>query len=173
VRALSLVIAISIAGCAARGVDQSGVFIALGRDFEGFERWNTFDRGFDPVPPSHDGTSVIYVDTLPEHGMQEFPIGTRIVRIEQYSEDPSERDIHAMVKRGGGYNENGADDWEFFELALDEGTPFIVWRGEGPETGDGYRPAPGATEVLGCNHCHAVADWNDSVLSPALALATF
>lgn len=165
-----LIASILLGGGCAADVRDAGVFIAVGRDFEGYESWTMFDRGYDPVPPSHDGTSLIYIDEMPPAGMQSFPIGTRIVRIEQFREDPAEWEIHAMVKRGGGYNAEGALDWEFFELALVDDVPYIVWRGEGPATGDGYRPAPGATEVLGCNHCHAAVPENDSVLSPVLDL---
>jgi hypothetical protein len=161
--------ALALAGCAA-DAGEASVFIAVGRDFEPYTSWTTFDRGYDPVPPSHEGTSLIYVDPMPEPGAESFDVGTRIVRIERSGEDPSLWEVHAMVKRGGGYNAEGAIDWEFFELALDaQQRPWIRWRGEGPPNGDGYRPAPGA-EILGCNHCHATAFDNDSVLSPVLGL---
>ncbi|HJL17242.1 MAG TPA: hypothetical protein RMH99_16365, partial [Sandaracinaceae bacterium LLY-WYZ-13_1] len=58
------------------------------------------------------------------------------------------------------------------ELALDDaGRPAVVWRGEGPADGDGYRPPEGG-DILSCNHCHAAWPENDHVLSPALDLGT-
>jgi hypothetical protein len=166
-----IALGLALAGCGS-DVQASGVYIALGRDFEDFESWVAFDRGLDPVPPTHEGTtSMIYVDELPPTGSASFPMGTRIVRVEQRGDDPSAWEVHAMVKRGGGYNAGGALDWEFFGLVLTRsGDPWIEWRGEGPMSGDGYVAPDGSTEVLGCNHCHASARYNDSVLSPALDL---
>jgi hypothetical protein len=169
---LAIALAILAGGCSTEAGER-GVFIALARDFAGFESWITFDRGFDPVPPTHEGTtSLIYVDAMPSADAVRFPIGTRVVRVERLGDDPSAWEVHAMVKRGGGYNADGALDWEFFGLALDASTrePWIQWRGEGPASGDGYRPPDGGTELLGCNHCHASATYNDSVLSPVLDL---
>ncbi|GAB5541633.1 MAG: hypothetical protein SangKO_013930 [Sandaracinaceae bacterium] len=171
-RALSLLsFALSLSACA-EPAGEPDLFIALTRDFEDFESWIVFDRGVDPVLPSHDHRSVIYLDRLPERGRLDFPVGTRIVRTQEPSEDPTGWELHAMVKRGDGFNAEGAAGWEFFELALtSERRPAVVWRGEGPPDGDGYFPgAPGA-DVLSCNHCHASAVDNDSVLSPALDLA--
>lgn len=150
------------------------VFIAFARDFAAFEEWTRFDRGEDRVPPTHLGrTSAIYVDRLPSAGASAFPVGTRIVRVERDSGDPGAWEVHAMVKRGGGFNAGGARGWEFFELTLDRTRrrPSIRWRGEGPANGDGYRAPEGGGDVLGCNHCHGAATWNDSVLSPALDLS--
>jgi hypothetical protein len=147
-------------------------FVAHLRDFQGYEHWTRFDRGFDPVPPTHVRRSVIFVNTLPDDGTDRFAVGTRIVRVEEEGENPKNWELHAMVKRGGGYNAEGATDWEFFELSLDAGRrPSIVWRGEGPADGDGYRAAPGGA-LLGCNHCHGAARYNDSVLSPVLQLSS-
>ena len=166
------VIALLLGGCAADAAPPD-VSIAFGRDFEGFRDWIAFDRGVDTVPPTHDGQTWIYADRLPEEGALTFEIGTRILRVEERGDDPTSWELHAMVKRGGGYNAAGAAGWEFFGLALDpEGTPFIVWRGEGPPSGDGYRPPDGSDTLFGCNHCHGSAAATDSVLSPALDLLT-
>lgn len=148
------------------------VFIAFERDFAGYARWTTFDRGEDRVPPTHLGrTSTIHIDRVPPRGSARFPVGTRIVRVERSEAAPSEWEVHAMVKRGGGFNAEGARGWEFFELVLDptRQRPSIRWRGEGPANGDGYRPPEGG-DILSCNHCHGAATYNDSVLSPALEL---
>lgn len=145
------------------------VFIAMLDDLIVYEKWERFDRGLDRVPPTHDGQTRIYVDRLPAPGASEFEVGTRIVRVEERSDGPWE--IHAMVKRGGGFNAEGARGWEFFELTLDEGGGAnMVWRGLGPPSGDGY-VAPEGGHLLDCNHCHAAAEWNDSVLSDPLQLA--
>lgn len=162
-------IALALAGCASEP-SPSGAYIAVGRDFEGYEGWNVFDRGADPVPPSHEGHSLIYLSELPDPGATSFPIGTRIVRVEEVGDDPTTWQVHGMVKRGGDYNAGGAVGWEFFGLSLTASRePFIVWRGEGPADGDGYLPPDGGA-LLSCNHCHGAATENDSVLSPVLDL---
>lgn len=164
----SLLLAWTLAGC---GTPNDGEFVAREQDFAGFERWVRFDRGEDPVPPSHLGHDVIYIDRLPPAGATSFPIGTRIVRVEETDAGPSTWEIHAMVKRGRGFNPEGARGWELFELAIDaRGQPEIEWRGEGPPDGDGYEPPDGGA-ILGCNHCHGAATYNDSVLSPVLDLS--
>ena len=167
--ALFAFLGLAFAGCAAEVADP-GIYIALGRDLDDYESWSVFDRGVDPVPPSHEGRSVIYLDPLPDPGATEFAVGTRIVRVEEVGDDPTTWQVHAMVKRGGGFNPDGALGWEFFELSLTAShEPFIVWRGEGPADGDGYLPPEGG-DLLSCNHCHGAAIENDSVLSPVLDL---
>lgn len=179
VRMVGLAALLALAGCGgdaeevgAPVLEEPAIYIAFARDFERFERWTTFDRGRDPVPPSHLGPSLIYVTPAPPERAEAFPVGTRIVRVERAGEDPAAWEVHAMVKRGGGFNEAGAAGWEFFELSLASSRerPEIRWRGEGPANGDGY-VAPEGGEVLGCNHCHASATYNDSVLSPVLQLS--
>lgn len=179
VRSVGLLVMLALAGCGELEAEEieepvePAIYIAFARDFERFERWTTFDRGRDPVPPSHLGPSLIYVDPMPPARAAAFPVGTRIVRVERAGDDPSGWEVHAMVKRGAGFNADGARGWEFFELTLDatRDRPAIRWRGEGPANGDGY-VAPEGGEVLGCNHCHASATYNDSVLSPVLQLST-
>lgn len=174
---VSLALALSSCGeepaeVSVEAIVEPEVFIAFERDFADFTRWTAFDRGDDRVPPTHLGrTSTIYVDRAPPRGAARFPVGTRIVRVEQSDAAPGEWEVHAMVKRGGGFNAEGARDWEFFELVLDATgrRPSIRWRGEGPADGDGYR-APEGGDLLSCNHCHESAVDNDSVLSPVLAL---
>ncbi len=166
---LALSLSLALAGCAADVPPD--VFIAFGEDLEGYAEWTTFDRGVDPVPPSHEAHSFIYVNALPPAGLAEFPVGTMIVREHRLEDDPATWIVHAMVKRGGGYNADGAPGWEWFGLALDgDRRPFVAWRGTGPADGDGY-VAPVGGEVLSCNQCHGSATYNDSVLSPVLDLA--
>ncbi|MCB9592149.1 MAG: hypothetical protein H6719_05400 [Sandaracinaceae bacterium] len=166
--ASALLLAAALGGCASDVPPD--VFIAFGEDFEDYPTWTSFDRGVDPIPPSHEAASFLYVDPMPPSGSPEFPVGTRIVREQRVGEDPAGWVLHAMVKRGGGFNADGAPGWEFFGLALaDDGRPFIAWRGTGPADGDGYT-APDGGEVLSCNQCHGSATYNDSVLSPVLDL---
>ncbi len=52
--------------------------------------------------------------------------------VKAFESDPNSmnRDIFAMAKRGGGFNPNGAHDWEFFRLRITAGgMPLIVGRG--------------------------------------------
>lgn len=168
-RRLAVLVSLALGGCAAE--TPPDVFIAFGEDFEGYPEWTVFDRGLDPVPPSHEAHGYIYVNAMPPAGATEFPVGTMIVREQRLSDDPATWTIHAMVKRGGGFNADGAAGWEWFGLALEpDGRPFIAWRGTGPADGDGY-VAPVGGEVLSCNQCHASATYNDSVLSPVLVLS--
>lgn len=182
IRLLSLAIGLPLllAGCEAasaasaslpRAVSGPKSYVALSADFASYRDWTPFDRGRDRVPPTHDADSVIYVDRTLAPGAREYPIGTRIVRVERHGEEATTWELHAMVKRGGDYNDGGARGWEFFELShIDDGPPLIVWRGHGPPDGDGYRPPDGSDDVLSCNHCHGAFPDNDSVLSPVLAL---
>ncbi|MCZ7685876.1 MAG: hypothetical protein M5U28_46805 [Sandaracinaceae bacterium] len=118
VRTVGLAALLALAGCGgdaeeveAPVLEEPAVHVAFARDFERFERWTTFDRGRDPVPPSHIGPSLIYVTPPPPEGAEAFPVGTRIVRVERIGEDPAAWEVHAMVKRGGGFNQDGAAGW--------------------------------------------------------------
>lgn len=164
-----------IAACESVEPARPDVFIALGSDFEGYQDWIVFDRSNDPVPPAHPTIrSVIYANRLPGPGATEFPIGTIFVRTHEDGDDPTQWDVHAMAKRGGGFNAGGARGWEFFGLRFSASRQaFIDWRGEGPGgTSDGYSPDDSGV-FLGCNHCHGAVPANDSVLSPVLDLAAF
>lgn len=153
-----------------------GDFIAVERDFAGFDRWTRFDRGPDAVPPIHpEGESIVYVSALPARGATAFPTGTIIVRVTTGGA-PAEWEVHAMVKRGGAYNAAGAPGWEFFDLRLDTVgdalVPRILWRGEAPpELGEGYLSPDGGIP-LSCSHCHGAGGMrNDSVLGDELYLS--
>jgi hypothetical protein len=163
-----------LVGCAERGGAGGGAeYVAIERDFEGFEGWTAFDRGSQPVGPTHpDGSSFVYVNRMPPPGARSFATGTIIVR--RTTHDDGVIEVHAMAKRGGNYNASGAAGWEFFDLDLavrPDGTtePRIVWRGEGPQMGDGY-VVPDGGVILSCNHCHASFPENDSVIGPELEL---
>ena len=84
-------------------------------------------------------------------------MGTLIVK-----ETASDGKLFARVKRGSGYNQTGAVDWEWFELAEASGAVVVRWHGFGPPAGE---------DSGGCNSCHKAAPANDYVLSPWLMLA--
>lgn len=175
---LALVVSLALGACdEAPASPAPGEFVAIERDFAGFDRWTVFARGTGAaIPPAHlAGEGFVYVSALPPHGATEFPVGTMIVRVTTGG-GPAEWEAHAMVKRGGDYNAAGARGWEFFDLRLDAATdpltPRVVWRGESPPMGDGYS-VPDGGAILGCNHCHSVAEDNDSVLGDELDLRSF
>lgn len=142
-------------------------FIALERDFQGFEGWTKVALSKrPPVGETHaEGDAHEYVNQLPARGSREFPVGTILVK--SVDKDAKKQDILAMVKRGGGYNGRGAHGWEWFELRRREDDSVgIVWRGINPPSGEGY----GGDPMGGCNGCHQMATNNDFVLAEALTL---
>jgi len=183
VRRFALTCAVALSGVAACRSDGSapadaGPFIALVGDLKGFHAWQSYDAGNQVVDQIHntDYRTVYIACTkqpgfnchLPSHGYTAFDVGTMIVK-ESDPHDGGPPEIFAMSKRGGGYNDAGAVDWEWFTL-LDAGTATadevqIVWRGDGPPQGGTY----GASHEA-CNECHALSVDNDFVSSPPLQL---
>lgn len=154
---------------------DAGTFVALVSDFSGFRHWpSTPGVGPDGAPPPptadggvHAGPLTTYIDQKPPPGSTSFPVGTIIVK-EQDEPPLADRQIFAMVKRGGGYNASGANGWEWFELAnVDPNDVEILWRGIGPPSGQAYG---GSIEV--CNNCHALAHANDYVWTEGLKLSS-
>lgn len=151
-------------------------FIAVDRDFDGYQRWTSFDLGDGKHVVSQAGHRQLYINALPEPGDTEFRVGTIIVKVLELGEDVSNWQIHGMVKRGGSYNTKGAYGWEYFDFTLDsEGTPRQNWRGETAPSGESYQvtvfTADGVViqDVPDCNTCHQSAH-NDAVNTPALDL---
>jgi hypothetical protein len=149
-----------------------GVYIALQSDFRNYEDWMKFDSDVVAEHGGTVGTITEYLNQLPEKGATEFPVGTMIVKTVQPKDGPVPA-THAMVKRGGTFNQTGAPGWEFFELQKnDKGTPIIVWRGPKPPAGEKYKnllmPDSNMLEA-DCNGCHEISK-NDAVLSDALKL---
>nr|HEX4315105.1 hypothetical protein [Kofleriaceae bacterium] len=182
----SLAVAAAVAACsstAPTGTGDSGngsAFIAFASTFQGFRTWTMFhdDGPADDgtYPPDVLGPRSQYINTLPPHGSTEFPVGTVIVE----ARESGTMKIFSGVKRGGGFNEAGARNWEWFELQegsggsampQDPGAPVtITWRGNAPPPGDTY----GADGSAGCNACHArCGGTNDYVCSPEMQLSTF
>jgi hypothetical protein len=142
---------------------QRVVYIAQQRDFAAYGDWMSFA---DDVQNEHGGvvgTTTVYLNEMPPAGAATFPVGTIVVKTMKLADSP-DLNIHAMVKRGSGFNPKGTLDWEFFELALAKtGVPFILWRGEKPPTGEKYQLLLSAANLAlmdaetDCNGCHASA----------------
>jgi hypothetical protein len=98
-----------------------------------------------------------------------WPVGSILVKTIEIGATPAEWEIFAMVKRGGGYNPDGAREWEFFRLQINsQGIPIIRARGYNPTDGHGYMDMAG--NEVGCNSCHGAAgtETTDHVLARQL-----
>ncbi|MES1171984.1 MAG: hypothetical protein ABUL77_02000 [Bacteroidota bacterium] len=166
----TLILVAACGGGAPDDPNASGVFIALARDFVGFEDWTAFDLGDD----QNDGVVVLghrraYVNMLPPHGSTTFPVGTIIIKTIG-EELPMPGQTFAMAKRGGTWNAAGASGWEWFELVLaSPEPPAIRWRGIVPPAGEIYAGVSGGA----CNMCHQLGRDNDFVPSTELLLSQF
>lgn len=155
--------------------DAPDTFIATRSDFVGFGDWERFTIDEPAVVPNHlAGFRTIYLNDRPPAGATEFPVGTMIVK---WADGDLEAQFHAMVKRGGDYNVDGAYGWEWFDLTYDDnGDVVIRWRGIAPPDGECYGCAPGVEAMTpeggDCNTCHASADDNDWVHRTMLDLDT-
>jgi len=177
--ALLTLAALSSAACPAPG-QAPGDFIALATDLDGYHSWQSYDAGNMVVDQVHsDGFRTDYIACtqqpgfnchLPRHGDTAFTEGIVIIKEVQMT-DGGAPEIFAMAKRGGGFNDGGAVNWEWFDL-VDAGPPgdnvTIVWRGDGPPQGSTY----GASHEA-CNECHSLSQANDFVASPPLQLTNF
>jgi hypothetical protein len=154
-----------LAGMPDGGQGQPIAFVAQTEDFTGYEDWMSFNE--DDKHGDGAGTTTVYLNKLPPTGATSFPVGTIVVKTMQAT-DGSMFTIHAMAKRGNGFNSAGARGWEFFELALNpKGVPFYLWRGVNPPTGEQYRAilsknnVQASTPELKCNDCHASSSFRD------------
>lgn len=188
-RLVALVTAVLLVGCGAADETQcqatndnggateaptgAATFVAFATHFQGYQRWSSAPGVPDPslvgiVDTVHTtGPMTVYVNRLPAAGAKEFPIGTIIVK-EVTTGALGERTVFAMVKRGGGFNEGGATNWEWFELQNSCNGVQILWRGVGPPAGEKY----GGDATGGCNTCHANGKSNDFVLTKDLRLGS-
>ena len=141
-------------------------FIAFESSFSGFRQWEPFALEGTAQAPAHlAGARVVYLNSRPPRGAGGWPVGTVIVK-EFTQAALADRQVFAMVKRGGSYNLRGATGWEWWELKnLDEQTVQKVWRGVGPPSGEKY----GGDPTGGCNVCHSNAAANDFVQSVKLS----
>lgn len=137
-------------------------FIALQSDFASFRSWEALPVATADTGHS-DGERIVYLNEPPT--AVPFPVGTILVKT------IDGLDIHAMAKRGGDFNADGAAGWEWFELVLVDDVPVIKWRGETAPEGETYGQLPGQTGDTGdtingdCNVCHGAAASNDYVMS--------
>src|SRR5262245_43626420 len=97
---------------------QSRTFIALDNDFADFREWMVFMLDAK-THAAAKGPVNVFLNKLPPAGATKFPTGTIVVKTVEAGE-PSAWTIHAMVKRGGNFNANGALNWEFYELKIDD-----------------------------------------------------
>jgi hypothetical protein len=172
----SLVISCSAGAGDAPNASAAGEFVAYASDFANFRSWSsTIGEGPPgaPQPPSstdgglHAGPLTTYINQKPPKGSTSFPVGTIIVK-EPTAPALTERQIFAMVKRGGGYNSSGAINWEWMELrSVDESNATILWRNVGPPSGEAYGASPNI-----CNDCHEMARTNDYVWTAGLDLSS-
>ena len=181
--AVALLLALGSSACLdnklADPVGGQSVFIAQRPDFENYSDWEHFehDAEADDEHGTLGGKTVVYLNEKPKDDATAFPVGTVIVRTIETTASPNVT-IHAMVKRGGGFNPKGALGWEFFELALakKDGQPFWIWRGEKPPSGEMYQLLLSQANVdkkdeeVDCNGCHAGDDAKDGTFGDLAAL---
>jgi len=165
-----LALSLAVLGCAPSGggEEEGESYLAFSSSFQGFRKWEAFPvpegAGGDPVHTM--GPRTEYLKHRPGDDDTAFPVRTIIVK-ESNEGTLGDRTVFAMVKRGAGYNAQGAAGWEWFELKnLDETNVDILWRGVGPPAGEKYGGDPNA----GCNSCHEGAADNDFVLSSKIRL---
>lgn len=164
---------------------SSGVDIVTADDpqaFACFRNWMSTPGVAPPGAPDpsgetdggiHSGPLTTYINKPPPHGSTFFPIGTIIVKEQS---NPAialkDRQIFAMVKRGGGYNTPPGQtvplNWEFFELQnIDACNVNVLWSGI-PLAADPYAANP-----FVCDECHEAAKSNDYVWTVGLTLSSF
>jgi hypothetical protein len=159
-------------------LDGDGEHVATREDFAGFPSWPSAVSATTAADAPHEASvRTIYVNQAPPDDADVFPVGTIIVKTGAGGEATGEggNEVHAMVKRGNGFNADGARGWEWFELSAPDSAdeaPLIIWRGANPPEGHSYGCTGdcGDAEALTCNTCHADSVSNDFVNSPALTL---
>jgi hypothetical protein len=152
-------------------------FIALVRDFEGFQSWPSWDLGTGAHAVEQQAPTHVYINALPQSGDSEFRVGTLIVKVLEMGDEPSTWQVHGMAKRGAGYNAKGAYGWEYFDFTLDaDGIPHENWRGANVPNGESYQTTVFTSDgqaiqqdVPDCNTCHQTSN-NDAVNTGALEL---
>lgn len=152
------------------GPSEPGGFIALTDHFRDFRSWPRVAVGEDVLSAHPEGPRFVYASQSPPPAGEPYPVGAILVHSIEQSEDPASWELFAMVKRGGGYNPEGAVGWEFFRLGFStRGVPVILSRGLTPTEGTPYGGGVGPTaQGSGCNRCHAApgTELDDHILSP-------
>jgi hypothetical protein len=147
-------------------VGERTEFIAQTQDFAHYSDWMLFEHDVVTEHSGLVGKTNVYVSKLPNSTTHKFPIGTLLLKTTQLA-DSDKPTIHAMSKRGAGYNQDGTAGWEFFELLLSKtGQPYIFWRGAAPPDGEQYKMMLGGETMPStdgdCNSCHGAGQ--DGVL---------
>ncbi len=141
-------------------------FIALARDFDGYETWERFDLGHQVANTVHNaGDRSVFLKARPPKGSTTWPIGTLFVKVVHADADAGTTDqVFAMAKRGAPFNPS-ASGWEWFQLDAVADPRVMIWRGDQPPSKAGYLGGPAGA----CNECH-VQGANDHVLTRAAFL---
>jgi hypothetical protein len=173
-RAVLALVALAACGDSGEGAaeDAGASFIALASDFEGFQGWPFVELGALDGTRGHDmGVSRVHLRGIVPAVDVQFAVGTMIVKVTEIGAAPPEWEVHAMVKRGGGYNGDGAPGWEWFDLALTaDGAPVIAWRGEGSASDPGSYgglDTDAGPDAQTCNGCHGAVVNDDYVFTHA------
>jgi hypothetical protein len=150
-------------------------FLAGSADFADFTSWQHYHltSTFIENNVHAQGDRDVYINKCPPAGATEFPVGTIVLK-KIPLKGQAQPAVFAQVKRGCGYNQDGASGWEWFDLltSINGGAagsaPVIVWQGLTPPSSQSYGGDP--TE---CNTCHStMGEGNDSIITPALDLKT-
>jgi hypothetical protein len=132
----------ALLACGAQSPEPPQVFVAFASDFQPYPTWTSFYVGDVPPVTGVDiaGPRTVYINELPPHGATEFPVGTILVKVVKPDASPADWQMFGMVKRGGGFDPQGAPNWEWFGLSTDPmtGRVLIDWRGTGPPPDGGY-----------------------------------
>jgi hypothetical protein len=180
---LALALLVGAAACSEgnHGADAGVTFIALERDFTGYQSWLSMSLPHQELADITEpmGPRFGFLNRRPPAGASEYPVGTIIVKEIRDQADPLTWPRFAMAKRALDYNSGGAVGWEFFLLRIDaNGAPYITSRGLAPNVdgfdggGDSYTPGGAAG---GCNICHgeqAFAGHDHIISQPLYPTAT-
>jgi hypothetical protein len=170
--ALTIGLLLPLAGCSstdATTTDAGATFTAYQSTFQDFRSWSSFTFDAPAIPGSPHlvaGVRTEYLNHCPPAGATEFPVGTIIVK--EFDSTPvALRQVFAMVKVGGGYDSQGAVNWEWYELQNNaDGSVTILWNGAVAPPGEPYADTP-----ISCNQCHVGGKQNDYVQAAALQLS--
>jgi len=137
-------------------------------DVLSWRRWELPNIGQSAEGHQRGGPSWLYLNRGAPAYDEPMKPGTVLVKVVELGDGPEDWELHAMVKRGGEFNERGATGWEYFDLVVQDDVPVITWRGEGNAANPGgYGRALGGA-AIGCNDCHALVGAGDYAFSRAL-----
>ncbi len=131
-------------------------FVAVASDFSELLQWPHVDLGVIAVGGHPEGHRHVYANRMLHSSERRYPIGSIVVKVVERGHSMRDWDVVAMVKRGGGFNSEGAVDWEFFVLVIERsGRVRIAGRGEQPQSD---HPDEYLAGDVGCNDCHGTRD---------------